>query len=402
MRKTLPLIVVLAASTLLVAAPAKACLWDSDTIAEERSKFPSAMEILAGKYNRHSPAFYEWRIKDRQKKLAADPDNLALLDDLGVALCKTGKFKEAVAIGERALALDAKRYESLSNLGTYHIFAGDLEKSAELIKAALVIEPDAHFGREKYQLYLVEYMMEVKRVKGQVRLPLRMAWPAYGSDAYKALTIAEQVKLNEIGRAGYFHFVGSEEDPAKAVHGILGMMRFANDTLPVLNEAVGDLWNFTIMSNGDKQLAARAYLKASYHTTSETAQNYRELAQDALRMVDSTNFEHLEKDFKEELAQGQAWLAQIASDEANWIATNTDPEAAFNLKYRAEPELAVNDSPFEGFNKRAKREQASAQEKTFWVLISGLVLTPTAIALYLRSLIKRRKAAKTALAANTG
>ena len=67
-----------------------ACLWDHDTLRQERQRFPDTLELITGKILRHSPEFYEWRIKDRLYKLEADPMNLAYYDDLAVAYEKTG------------------------------------------------------------------------------------------------------------------------------------------------------------------------------------------------------------------------------------------------------------------------------------------------------------------------
>ncbi|MGH6644977.1 MAG: hypothetical protein ACRED3_20010, partial [Bradyrhizobium sp.] len=59
---------------LLVGLPAiaLACLWDSDTLKQERSRFPTTLELITGKFLRHSPEFYKWRIEDRQARIAAD------------------------------------------------------------------------------------------------------------------------------------------------------------------------------------------------------------------------------------------------------------------------------------------------------------------------------------------
>lgn len=44
----------------VVIAPALvACLWDYDTLAMERSRFPSTLELITGKFLRHSPEFYQ-------------------------------------------------------------------------------------------------------------------------------------------------------------------------------------------------------------------------------------------------------------------------------------------------------------------------------------------------------
>src|SRR5438876_454864 len=88
--------VIVAAVLLGVPASAVACLWDYDTLKQERARFPSTLELITGKFLRHSPEFYEWRVRDRLAKLAADPTNLAYHDDLAVAYQKTGQHAKAV------------------------------------------------------------------------------------------------------------------------------------------------------------------------------------------------------------------------------------------------------------------------------------------------------------------
>ena len=79
-----------------VPSAALACLWDYDTLQQERARFPAALELITGKFLRHSPEFYEWRIRDRLKKLETDPTNLAWHDDLAVAYEKTGRHAKAI------------------------------------------------------------------------------------------------------------------------------------------------------------------------------------------------------------------------------------------------------------------------------------------------------------------
>ena len=61
---------------ILLPTAALACLWDSETLKQERARFPSVLELITGKFLRHSKEFHEWRIKDRQNKLASDPGNI--------------------------------------------------------------------------------------------------------------------------------------------------------------------------------------------------------------------------------------------------------------------------------------------------------------------------------------
>lgn len=82
-----------AAAVALVPSLALACVWDYDTPKMERQRFPSALELITGKFPRHSPEFYEWRIRDREAKRAfgshaSDPTpvpNFTLTDAAGKA-----------------------------------------------------------------------------------------------------------------------------------------------------------------------------------------------------------------------------------------------------------------------------------------------------------------------------
>src|SRR5262245_40296206 len=138
------------AAALLAPAAASACLWDYDTLKMERARFPSALELITGKFLRHSPEFYQWRIEDRQRKLRADPGTAALIDDLAVAYDKTGRPDLAITTILPSYKKDPKRYKTLANLATFYVHAGRLEECVTFVDRALAVEPNAHFGQEKY------------------------------------------------------------------------------------------------------------------------------------------------------------------------------------------------------------------------------------------------------------
>src|SRR5262245_2386828 len=157
------LVVCSAVLNVVLVSAAFGCLWDYDTLQMERLRFPGVLEIITGKFVRHSRAYYEWRVADRQAKLAAMPNDPALIDDLSVAYAKLGRPEDGIALLEKSLAIQPDRYETHSNLGTLHFFAGHLDTSKEYIRRALAINPNAHFGREKYQLLLTEYVEQSQR-----------------------------------------------------------------------------------------------------------------------------------------------------------------------------------------------------------------------------------------------
>ena len=241
---------------ILMPRSAFACSWDYDTLAMEREKFPDALELITGKFLRHSTEFYEWRVRDRSARLEKDPSDLRLYDDLAVAYDKLGQHERAIEVMLKKDRLSPNLYETHANLGTFYIHSGQLKRGVEHIKQAIKLNPDAHFGREVYQKHLVDYVLS-KQQAGVTKLPLESS---------------EATRSGPLGFASYLLKAAGEVDPGrmdkvaseKATKGILGMMRFGNYRSPVLLEALGDLLLSQGWSADGKRLAARAYLKASY------------------------------------------------------------------------------------------------------------------------------------------
>jgi tetratricopeptide (TPR) repeat protein len=337
----------------------------------ERSRFPTVLELITGKFLRHSRAFYEWRIEDRLRKLEADPTNLALIDDLAVAYDKTGQHDKAIATIWPSYRINPNRYETVANLGTFHVHAGRLEDGRSFIGRAIAINPDAHFGRERFQKYLVEYVLIRRGTDGRLALPLsRKALPG-GRDEEEDRDFYRFVNRKitggePIGRP----WLAAQEHHA-AIRGVLGMMRFGKHDSPVLLEALGDL--LAAGRGGpikeSTRLAARAYLKASYEVKDEAARTaYRKLAHNATEYhspggPDGTALDRLEQDFKAELADARTWYADLEQKERRWVRESRDPEAEFDRLYADEPGVVSPDnalpppdadsSPPEGHNPHA-------------------------------------------------
>ena len=158
------------------------CGWDRDTLAREASGFPGITEIITGRFERPPAMFYEMRLERVARELQTAPDNLGLYDDACVAYDRLNRQDEAIEWmeGKRA-ALDrlaAKgtpntdhEYRYLANLGTVYIHRwlkngadrddlSDVEQAYELIEAAIELNPDAHFGRERYQLLAIKWIRD--------------------------------------------------------------------------------------------------------------------------------------------------------------------------------------------------------------------------------------------------
>lgn len=331
--------------------PALACIWDSDTLEMERQRFPTVLEIVTGKFLRHSIEFYQWRILDRTKKLATNPDKLEFYDDLAVAYSKTGQQSKAIETILQKDKIKPDVYETYSNLGTFQFFNGQIEESIPTIEKAIKINPDAHFGREIYQKLLFEYMLSVRK-DGVIPSPLDSSdRHGHGSPQGYAKFVMQHRGPSDTGKA-----IDQDAEIRKAIKGVLGMMTFANHEAPILLEALGDLLLVNIQAgssyreNGDaKLLAARAYLKASNVSTGEAAKKaYRTMAQSALSMQVSNvpgqyemTLALLESQFKREQSESDRWYAKVRASELDWIAKGENPELNFAKTYYKNPEVGV-------------------------------------------------------------
>jgi hypothetical protein len=185
-----------AASVLCPAnGPVRGCLWDSDTLATEAKGMPAVVRVLTGRFERNPPLYYEMRLDRADERAKADPDDFAAYDDAGVACDRLGRGDEAIEwMARKRDRLDAAealgrdvaehRYRYFANLGTFEAHGwfrrgGDRRRVAEVeaardqIASAIALNPKAHFGREPYQLKILEWVINPPAYepgKGQ-RLP---------------------------------------------------------------------------------------------------------------------------------------------------------------------------------------------------------------------------------------
>jgi tetratricopeptide (TPR) repeat protein len=140
------------------AAPALACMWDSDTLAEESLGKKDVLEIVTGKLRHHATAWYEAKIAYTQPMIDGGKAPKERYDDLAVALAKTGKLDDAIALLADKEARFPGEYTTEANLGTFLAMKGDNAGALDHLNRAIAINPDAHFGCEKYQVALLAWM----------------------------------------------------------------------------------------------------------------------------------------------------------------------------------------------------------------------------------------------------
>ncbi|WP_343910418.1 hypothetical protein [Aquimarina litoralis] len=323
------------------------CFWDYDTVEMERMQFPDVIELISGKFLRHSPEFYRWRIEDREEKLKTFSDSLELYDDLAVAYSKIGNDSKAIQIILMKDKIAPNNYTTYANLGTFYIHNGQLEKGIEFIDKAITINPDAHFGREIYQKYLVEYVQS-KMKNGKVILPLSPGFDtSRGTFPIKTFNNFYSFLSNK-----YYNKSGDNlkskslpnKELQKAIKGVMGMMKFGNYDSPVLLEALGDLLMADGWKKGARQLATRAYFKASFHSKEKATKSlydqkialtlyYQYTKKGGSRFT----IDALEKSLKEEIAEGEKYYEEIRETEIGWITNGKNPEVEFSKKYYKKP-----------------------------------------------------------------
>ncbi len=300
----------------------RACLWDSDTLAMETARFPGVAELIAGNFPRHSKAFYQWRKRDCEKRLAKDPDWAAMYDDLAVAQHKLGDHRAAIATMEAKEKVQPGLYETESNLGTFYIYTGELETALQHIARALAINPDAHFGREKYQRLLVEWLKEGK--PQSLELHAGVDVPMCGF----AWFLISRLGLEQASGANW------PKQRDAVIKGIGGMMRFADHDNPLLLEALGDVLCAGHFLENGTLLACQAYLVASRR--SATDDERRRLWAKMERVggtVDEFKPKNVIKALEAAQAEAAAYVARVHKDEAAWIHAGRDANAEFARKY---------------------------------------------------------------------
>lgn len=329
-----PRLVCLIALALLVSVgPVRACLWDNDTLAAEQARFPEIAELITGQFPRHSKEFYAWRLLHSENLIARGSGGAVAYDDLAVAQHKLGDHHAAIETMKLKETKFPGLYETLSNLGTFYIYTGDLELAADSIRQALAMNPEAHFGREKYQLWIIEWLQERKELEQPPVSRGGSAMLATGIPQGFAAFVAQKVS-KEASDAPRDRLRLTRQEQAAALRGLLGMMWFADFDNPLLLEALGDVLVAGDVKTNAAQLAAMSYLHASRKVSDESEKKrLQALFEASLLLTQDAKGIDYEKKLDAGLAKGMANLDAIRQDELGWIKAGLDAGIEFQKKY---------------------------------------------------------------------
>jgi tetratricopeptide (TPR) repeat protein len=144
----------------------QACMWDSTTLATEKKRHPELAKVILGETDKpEEPGL----LRERIQKLNADrhENDPMWWDDLAVAHMKIGELKEAVALLESVTNRFVNDYGIHANLGTAYHLQGRYQEAEREIARDLEINPEAHFGLERYHLALLKYLNKGKEYQKQ-------------------------------------------------------------------------------------------------------------------------------------------------------------------------------------------------------------------------------------------
>lgn len=311
----------------------QACLWDSDTLATESARFPNVAGMMTGVFPRHSKEFHTWRVQQKLPLVDAGRAGASDYDDLAVSQHKLGDHQAAIATMMAKEQKVSGLYETYSNLGTFYIYLGELSTAQKWIEKALVINPNAHFGREKYQRWLVMWLRE-RRSTVLTEEEKKMA-PLYDIGEVPvgfAAFIARQEMGGGTTDPKLLKLTERQQDAA--IGGIIGMMHFADFDNPILQEALGDLLTYGKIDANASQLAGMCYLHASEKVTDgEEKAKLRALMQRAVSASRLREETALRKELDGALLKGENLNGAVKTDEIAWIAAGKDASAECQSKY---------------------------------------------------------------------
>ncbi len=247
-----------AVAPLVIETPsAHACLWDYDTLKEESLGQAEVAAVIGGNLGKHSQRFYQAKVAYTQGILDSGDASKATADrydDLAVAHAKLGNLDAALKTLDAKDKLFPGLYTTAANRGTFLHLKGDLVGALQWLNKALAINPNAHFGREKYQIMLAEYQ---QRLAKEPNLPTTTAF--FPIDTGGQEGFAQSKLIYQVGGHKARDKARRRTLPRESVAAIIGIIRFGEgQEIPHLWWALG----WALIEQGDAQLAARAFRRA--------------------------------------------------------------------------------------------------------------------------------------------
>lgn len=150
----------------MAAITSRACIWDADTLSHEKSRSKDLASAILGEAPVPDDAE---KLRARITELNAHRNEASAewWDNLAGAYLRLNQPAEAVKILEPVVGKFTNDYGVHANLGTAYHLLGRYAEAEKEIARDLAINPNAHFGFEKYHLALLQFL--VRETKYQSR-----------------------------------------------------------------------------------------------------------------------------------------------------------------------------------------------------------------------------------------
>ncbi len=400
-------------------------------------RYAMVHDVIHERFPVHGPAYYRERdrqARERLKVLPADSQEaFDLTDDLAVGLDRLGRPADGVPLLREKLARHEEKglggrfvYTTYANLGTLLIHANlkaaltgnatakvQAAEGLEFVLRSIAVNPEAHFGREEWQLHIAGYLLACgdnpallmgfdcvgNRLSGDpsgwhaVSNDHAWGFGDYDRDFAPDGTLRTQDRRTEIRR--YITTVGAGKDWPKTLSlqqpvpfdepclGIIGMWRQGGGANPYFALALGEI----MARVGQRYIAWTAYERASkladkYGWKPEHATFLREHSrrrqQEIEDKIPADEVPKLRPRFEAELAHGQQFHREYQEFEAKKIAAGVDlrDEHFFDEFYKDREPIATPVGESEWYARVDRDVVGSLQFRTkasFALLCGGIV-----------------------------
>ncbi|HTD65419.1 MAG TPA: tetratricopeptide repeat protein [Candidatus Limnocylindria bacterium] len=139
-------------------ATGQACIWDAQTKLSEKISRPDLVKAIRGETGAKVDV---WGLQRKIERLRTSPreNDVAWWNDLAGTHLRLGEAQKAATLLEQTVARFPDDYGVHANLGTAYHLLGRYADAEKEIARDLEINPNAHFGLERYHLALLQYLM---------------------------------------------------------------------------------------------------------------------------------------------------------------------------------------------------------------------------------------------------
>jgi hypothetical protein len=153
-----PLLLATCAGLCLPLATGQACIWDAQTKLSEKISRPDLVKAIRGEIA-EKPDVNGLQRKIQQLRASPKENDVAWWNDLAGAHLRLGESQKAATLLEPVVVRFPNDYGVHANLGTAYHLLGRYKEAEKEIARDLEINPEAHFGLERYHLALLQYLV---------------------------------------------------------------------------------------------------------------------------------------------------------------------------------------------------------------------------------------------------